>query len=88
MAKAKYIGRYSDKYDRDSVTLEYKYRNETYAVYVNNTKGNEPLSWQHKNAQARIDHEIELKEKYKQADKQEHMSFDESLEYFFSVIGE
>lgn len=67
MVKAKYIGRYSDKYDRDSITLEYEYRNETYAVHVHNTKGNEPLSWQHKNAQARIDHEIELEEKRKKS---------------------
>ena len=79
MAKVKFIGKWLDK---EYVNLEYEYRGHTYLVYENRTKGNEPLSWQHKNAQARIDHEIELEEKYKQADKQEHTSFDESLEYF------
>lgn len=81
-SKAKYIGRCADKYDRDSVELEYEYRGETYYVHIHNTKGNEPLAWQHKNAQSRIDNLIELDEKYKQADEQEHMSFAESLEFF------
>jgi len=67
MTKAKYLCRYWDKYDRDSVTLEYEYRNRIYAVHVHNTKGNEPLAWQHRNAQARIDHEIELEEKEKES---------------------
>jgi len=29
-SKAKYIGRCVDKYDRDSVELEYEYKGETY----------------------------------------------------------
>lgn len=86
MKKAKYIGRYSDRYDRDSVSLEYEYRNEIYTVHVHNTKGNEPLAWQHANAQAKIDHEIELKEKYKQIDKSKVESVEDSLDYFFKLI--
>ena len=40
--------------------LEYEYRGYTYIVEINNNKGNEPLSWQHRNAQARIDRIIEM----------------------------
>ena len=65
-SKAKYIGRCADKYDRDSVELEYEYRGETYWIHIHNTKGNEPLAWQHRNEQARIDKELELREKIKE----------------------
>lgn len=59
--KAKFIGKYyGTGFDRDYVYLEYEYRGRKYEVYENRAKGNEPLSWQHKNAQARIDREIEL----------------------------
>lgn len=54
--KAQYIGKhYGTGYDRDMVYLEYEYRGHRYEVYENRAKGNEPLSWQHRNAQARID---------------------------------
>lgn len=55
-SKAKYIGRCADKYDRDSVELEYEYKGETYWIHI-------PLAWQHRNEQARIDKELELREK-------------------------
>lgn len=59
--KAKFIGKtYGSGYDKDFVFLEYEYRGRQYEVYENRAKGNEPLSWQHKNAQARIDRQIEL----------------------------
>ena len=38
-SKAKYIGRYADKYDKDSVELECEYRGETYWIHIHNTKG-------------------------------------------------
>ena len=41
--------------------MDYEYRNHTYTVYINTSKGNEPLSWQHKNNQAQIDRIIESK---------------------------
>lgn len=66
MKKAKYIGKtYGTGYNRDFVFLEYEYRGHRYEVYENRAKGNEPLSWQHANAQGRIDAIIELKEKTK-----------------------
>jgi len=89
MAKAKFIGKWlSRDFGNEYVNLEYEYRGHTYVVYENRTKGNEPLAWQHRNEQARIDDEIELEEKYKQADEQELMSCDESLDYFFNLFGE
>ena len=54
--KAKYIGKHCGRgYDRDSIYLEYEYRGMTYTVHENRAKGNEPLSWQHKTEQDRID---------------------------------
>ena len=32
-------------------------------MYENRAKGNEPLAWQHRNAQAMIDRNIEISEK-------------------------
>lgn len=86
-SKAKYIGRCADKYDRDSVELEYEYRGETYWIHIHNTKGNEPLAWQHRNEQARIDKELELREKIKE--NHEPMETDEDwLDYFFRMLEE
>lgn len=54
--KAKFIGKYyGTGYDRNCVYLEYEYRGMTYTVMENSAKGNEPLSWQHKTEQSRID---------------------------------
>lgn len=86
-SKAKYIGRYVDKYDRDSVELEYEYRGETYWVHIHNTKGNEPLAWQHRNAQAQIDKELELREKIKE-NHEPVETFGKSLDYFFRMLDE
>lgn len=53
---AKFISKYRGTgYDRNSVYLEYEYRGRTYTVHENTAKGNEPLAWQHKSEQARID---------------------------------
>ena len=66
MKKAKFVCKwYGRGFDRDSVYLEYEYRGQTYVVYENRAKGNEPLSWQHVNAQAAIDHDVEVEEKLK-----------------------
>lgn len=64
--KAKYIGKYyGTGYNRHMIYLEYEYRGYTYTVYENTTKGNEPLNWQHKAEQARIDNIIKAKEQEK-----------------------
>lgn len=86
--KAKFIGKYYGKgFDRDYVYLEYEYRGRKYEVYENRAKGNEPLSWQHKNAQARIDNEIKIEEKRSQ-NKEQIETVEESLDYFFRMLDE
>ena len=55
--KATYIGKW---YHKEHVFLQYEYRGHKYEVVENRAKGNEPLSWQHKNEQARIDRLIEM----------------------------
>lgn len=86
--KAKFIGKYyGTGFDRDYVYLEYEYRGRKYEVYENRAKGNEPLSWQHKNAQARIDDEIENEEK-KSQNKEQIETIEESLDYFFRMLDE
>ena len=70
--KARYIGKYNGTgYDRHMVYLEYEYKGYTYTVYENTAKGNEPLSWQHKAEQARIDNIIKAKEQEKNITKEE-----------------
>lgn len=84
--KAKFIGKYyGTGYNRDIVILEYEYRGRKYEVYENRAKGNEPLSWQHSNEQARIDHEIELKEKRKESNFVGE-SVQEGLDKFFEYL--
>lgn len=61
--KAKFLNRYEYKnFNDDIVELEYEYRGHKYTVEENRNKGNEPLSWQHRNAQARIDSIIKMEE--------------------------
>lgn len=70
--KAKYIGKYNGTgYNRHMVYLEYEYRGYTYTVYENTAKGNEPLGWQHRAEQARIDNIIKAKEQEKNITKEE-----------------
>ena len=60
MNKATFIRKYYGKgFERDFVFMVYGYRGHEYTVYENRAKGNEPLSWQHKSEQARIDRLIE-----------------------------
>lgn len=61
--KATYIGKhYGTGYDRNMVYLEYEYRGMRYTVYENRSRGNEPLAWQHKAEQARIDTILDSKQ--------------------------
>ena len=79
--KAKYVGKsYGTGFDRDFVYLEYEYRGYRYEVYENRAKGNEPLSWQHKGEQARIDKIIEMKEMDKKRKDVKPIDMDEIFE--------
>ena len=81
--KAKYIGkRYGTGFERDFIFLEYEYRGYRYEVYENKAKGNEPLSWQHKSEQARIDRIIDDKNKSNNGE-----SAEVGLELFFESVG-
>ena len=61
--KAKYIKKWYD--NKGNAVLVYEYRNKKYDVVDYGWKGGEPLSWQHKMAQAHIDQQIEIEEKQK-----------------------
>ena len=64
--KAKYVGKYTEIYFGQCIVhLDYEYRGHRYTVYENRSKGNEPLAWQHRSEQDRIDRMIELEEKEK-----------------------
>lgn len=86
MAKAKFIGKtYGTGYNRHFVYLEYEYRGHRYEVYENRAKGNEPLAWQHRNAQAMIDRNIEIAENTK---NQNGESAQVGLDMFFASLEE
>lgn len=79
--KAKYTGKFNGTgFNRHMVFLEYEYRGYTYTVYENTAKGNEPLSWQHKAEQTRIDNLIKAKEQEKQYTKKEIEEAQKNLE--------
>ena len=61
--KAKYIGKsYERQFGRCITYLEYEYRGMRYEVIEDRGKGNEPLSWQHKSEQARIDRILDTRQ--------------------------
>lgn len=85
--KARYIGKYNGTgYNRHMVYLEYEYRGYTYTVYENTAKGNEPLSWQHKAEQARIDNIIKAKEQEKNITKEEIEKAQKELENAIDLL--
>lgn len=59
--KAQFVEKFYDT-DKNPV-LVYEYRNHKYEVVDYGWKGGEPLSWQHKLAQAHIDEIISREEK-------------------------
>ena len=84
MNKAKYIGKYyGTGFNKDYAYLEYEYRGVKYEVYENRAKGNEPLSWQHKNAQAAIDKALDNPPA---PQKEKIETVQESLDWFFDYI--
>ena len=75
--RATFIGKYyGTGFDRNNVYLEYEYRGMTYTVMENRAKGNEPLSWQHRSEQSRIDQILDMP----QTTKSEPIDFDEIWE--------
>lgn len=81
--KAKFITKYyGTGYDRDFVYLEYEYRGYRYTIYENHGKGNEPLSWQHRAEQARIDKIIEMENDMNNETRSENI--DEVLNNLFT----
>lgn len=70
MEKAKFLFKARErKFNEDFTFYFWEYRGYKYTTYINHNKGNEPLQWQHKSEQDRIDGIIEQKEK--QAKEQE-----------------
>lgn len=78
--KRKYYGK---GFDRDFVFMDYEYRGKEYTVYENRAKGNEPLAWQHRNEQARIDREIEVENK-----PMKEPRYEDTAEYGFNLFWE
>ena len=64
--------------------LVYRYRGHEYTVYENRAKGNEPLSWQHKSEQARIDR---LVEDWESKPKKPYR-YEDSAQYGFNKFSE
>ena len=58
MKKATFKEKWYDKQNKCFV-LVYKYRGHEYSVCDYGWRGGEPLNWQHKNEQGRIDAEID-----------------------------
>lgn len=85
--KAKFISKsYGTGFNKDYIYLEYEYKGRRYEVYEHRTKGNEPLSWQHKNAQSRIDKMIELEHKTASTPK-EPFDIDAEMDEIFKMLG-
>ncbi len=54
--RAKFIDKTRERrFNEDFTIYFWEYRGMTYTTYVNHNKGNEPLAWQHKSEQSRID---------------------------------
>ena len=84
MEKAKFIGKYRYRqHNEDCAELEYEYRGRRYTIDVNYGKGNEPLAWQHRNAQERIDALIEREKAESRHEKRGGPYIDEALEDLF-----
>ena len=84
--RATFVRKYHGRgFERDFVFLVYKYRGYEYIVYENRAKGNEPLAWQHKSEQARIDQLIEEENKPKKPYRYED-SAQYGLDKFFEFL--
>lgn len=60
---ARFVGKsYERSFGRCIIHLEYEYRGMRYEVIEDRGRGNEPLAWQHKSEQARIDRILDTKQ--------------------------
>ena len=83
--RATFVRKYHGRgFERDFVFLVYKYRGYEYIVYENRAKGNEPLAWQHKSEQARID---ELVEEWENKPKKPYR-YEDSAQYGIDKFSE
>lgn len=80
--RAKLIEKYYDKHQPDLIFMDYEYRGHVYTVYENRAKGSEPLSWQHKIAQSKIDTLIKNE---KNESKKMHC-YEDTAEYGFNLF--
>lgn len=81
MRKATFIGKYHGHgYDAHMVYLVYSYRGHEYTVGENLAQGNEPLAWQHRDEQDRIDRLIEQEEREKNA-KPKPWRYEDTAQY-------
>lgn len=84
MEKSKFIRKYYGRgYDRCFIYMDYEYRGHEYTVYENRAKGNEPLAWQHKSEQAKIDLLIEQENQQKGS-----CMYEDTAEYGFDLFME
>ena len=81
--KAKYIGKWINHEGR--TVLKYEYRGKFYEITDYGWVGCEPLSWQHKNAQAHIDEMIDIGERQRKSDFVEEPA-EVGLNEFFESI--
>lgn len=78
--KARFIQAYHYReWGRSIVELEYEYRGHKYTVMEDRSKGNEPLAWQHRAEQDRIDRLIEMDERNDREEAKNSISVDEAL---------
>lgn len=81
MRKATFIRKYYGRgYDAHMVYLDYMYRGHEYTVYENRAQGNEPLAWQHRDEQDRIDRLVEQEEQEKNA-QQKPCRYEDTAQY-------
>ena len=87
MKKAQFKGSYyGTGFDRNMIYADFEYRGHTYTVYENRSKGNIPIAWQHRNAQASIDAEIEREEKRKEYEETHEHRYEDTAEYGFNLF--
>lgn len=82
--KAKFIEKYFD--NEHHPILIYEYKGFKYEVIDYGWKGGEPLNWQHRNEQTRIDAEIERMENRENSPKIEIESAEKGLEMFWEYV--
>ena len=87
MAKAQFKGSYyGTGFDRKTIYMDFEYRGRTYTVYENRAKGNEPIAWQHRNAQTSIDAAIEREEKQREYDATHEHRYEDTAQYAFDCF--